>query len=194
MIERLRKVLAGQVVEAARALLGWDLLHGPARARIVETEAYDGAGDPGSHAFRGRTARNATMFGPPGLAYVYFTYGNHWMLNVACGAEGYGAAVLIRAAQPLEGWDVLRARRAKARADGDLLSGPGKLAQAFGLDRSFDGIDLLDPASPLRLAPGKPPVGIVQGVRIGLAKGKGDELPWRFGDAEAEAWWSRRFG
>lgn len=194
MIERLRFALAGPVVEAARTLLGWDLVYGPVRARIVETEAYDGAGDPGSHAFRGRTPRNATMFGPPGLAYVYFTYGNHWMLNVACGAEGHGAAALIRAARPLEGQEILRARRAKARTDRDLLSGPGKLAQAFGLDRSFDGIDLLDAASALRLAAGKPPAGIVQGVRIGLAPGKGDDLAWRFGDADAGAWWSRRFG
>jgi DNA-3-methyladenine glycosylase len=162
------------------------------RARLVEVEAYDGANDPGSHAFRGRTPRNASMFRAPGHAYVYFAYGCHWMLNVSCAPEGHGAAALLRAAVPLEGLAVMRSRRPRARYDHDLLSGPAKLAQALGLDRSFDGFDLLDPASPLRLEPGEPPKRVAATVRIGLAAGKGDALPWRFVDADAGRWLSRR--
>lgn len=131
------------------------------------------------------------MFGPPGHAYVYFTYGSHWMLNVVAEPEGQGGAVLLRAARPLEGFDAMRLRRPKAARDQDLLSGPGKLAAAYGLDGSFDGIDLLDPTSPLRLEPGASPEEIGVGVRIGLAEGKGDDLPWRFVDVGAREWLSR---
>ncbi len=149
-------------------------------ARIVEVEAYCGADDPGSHAFRRRTPRNATMFGAPGRLYVYFSYGNHWCMNVVCGPGEQPHAVLLRAAAPLEGIEVMYARRPAARRDRDLAAGPGRLGQAFGVDRSFDGSDL--GAGPIRIVddgvapPGRPGVS----ARIGLAPGKGDLFPFRF--------------
>jgi DNA-3-methyladenine glycosylase len=188
------RLLAEDVVEGARALLGWTLATEECSARIVETEAY-GPEDPGCHAFRGETPRNRAMFGPPGRAYLYFTYGNHWMLNVTALEPGLGAAVLIRAAEPLGGLAMMRSRRAKAVRDRDLLSGPGKVAQAFGLDGSWYGLDLFDAASPLRLLPPASPVAEVRvGTRIGLSPGKGDETLWRFADAERLPWVSRPLG
>ena len=149
-------------------------------ARVVEVEAYCGAEDAGSHAFRGQTARNATMFGPAGHLYVYFTYGMHWCANVVAGEPGTASAVLLRAAAPLEGVDVMRARRRAARRDRDLLSGPAKLCEAFGITGTLDGADLtkgelriLDDGTP-------PPDDPLVTIRIGLAAGKGDEHPWRF--------------
>ena len=129
----------------ARALLNKVLVRDDGRAaRIVEVEAYRGEHDPGSHAFRGRTARNATMFGPAGGLYVYFTYGMHWCANAVCGDDGEGTAVLLRAAAPLDGLELMHAARGPAvRRDTDLCSGPAKLCQAFGLDRAFDGADLV---------------------------------------------------
>ena len=129
------------------ALLGKLLIsrEGPAelRARITEVEAYLGSRDPASHAFRGRTDRNAVMFGRPGHLYVYFVYGMHWCANVVAGhPDGDAGAVLLRAAGPVVGLDLMRERRPRARRDGDLLSGPAKLAGAFGLDRGHDGVDL----------------------------------------------------
>ncbi len=190
-LEQLRETLLQSVLDGAPALLGWDLVRGGLRARLVEVEAYRGADDPGSHAFRGPRPRTCAMFGPPGFAYVYFTYGNHWMLNVTAEPEGTGAAVLVRAAMPFFGIEAMRERRPKAKADSDLLSGPGKLAAAFAIDRALYGIDLLDPESELRLEPGEPPTGILVGTRIGLAKGQGDDLPWRFVDAGRIEWTSR---
>src|SRR5438309_9082261 len=128
----------------APELLNKVLVRGPRRARIVEVEAYVGGEDPGSHAYRGLTARNATMFGRPGGLYVYFTYGMHFCANAVCGDEGEGVAVLLRAAAPLDGLDLMRtARGAAARRDRDLCSGPGKLCQAFGIVRDDDGADLV---------------------------------------------------
>ena len=149
--------------------------------RIVETEAYLGAGvDPGSHAFRGPGKRNATMFGPTGHLYVYFTYGMHWCSNVVCNPAGGGGAVLLRALHPLEGLDVMWSRRPKARRERDLCSGPARLAQALGLTGAFDGTNLskgpvllLDDGTPPPAEPGN-------SVRIGLSPGKGDESPWRW--------------
>jgi DNA-3-methyladenine glycosylase len=149
-------------------------------ARIVEVEAYCGAEDAGSHAFRGQTARNATMFGRAGHLYVYFTYGMHWCANVVAGESGTASAVLLRAAAPLEGLDVMRARRRAARRDRDLLSGPAKLCGAFGITGAFDGTDLTK--GELRiLDDGTPPPDVpLVTTRIGLAAGKGDEHPWRY--------------
>ncbi|MDQ1521101.1 MAG: DNA-3-methyladenine glycosylase [Actinomycetota bacterium] len=149
-------------------------------ARLVEVEAYCGADDPGSHSFRGCTPRNATMFGPPGRLYVYFTYGMHWCANAVCGPGEQPHAVLLRAAAPLDGLDVMRERRTKARRDRELCAGPARLAQAFGLDRADDGLDLV--RGPVRIlddgvAPPEPPA---TSTRIGLAAGKGDIFPWRF--------------
>jgi DNA-3-methyladenine glycosylase len=149
-------------------------------ARIVEVEAYCGADDPGSHAFRRRTPRNATMFGPPGRLYVYFAYGNHWCMNAVCGPGDQPHAVLLRAAAPLAGIDAMRERRIAAKRDRDLCSGPGRLGQAFGIDRSQDGDDLV--RGTLRILDDgvAPPARPGVSRRIGLAAGKGDELPYRF--------------
>jgi DNA-3-methyladenine glycosylase len=149
-------------------------------ARIVEVEAYCGADDPGSHAFRGPTTRNATMFGPPGHWYVYFTYGMHWCMNAVCGPATDPHAVLLRAAAPLTGLDVMRARRVAARRDRDLCSGPARLAQAFGVDRSCDGADIV--TGELRIVDDGTPPPERPGIstRIGLGTGRGDDLAWRF--------------
>lgn len=164
----------------ARDLLNKVLVRGRLAARIVEVEAYCGADDPGSHAFRGRTARNATMFGPPGGLYVYLSYGVHWCANVVCGPGAQPHAVLLRAAVPLRGLDTMRSRRPRARSDRDLLRGPGRLGQAFGFDRAHDGADLvrgpvgiLDDGVP---PPARPGVS----ARVGLAPGRGDALLLRF--------------
>lgn len=186
----LRDDLRRDVLVATPKLLGAILRFGELSARIVEVEAYRTPDDPGCHAHRGRTPRNESMFGEPGSAYVYFTYGSHWMLNVVAHEPGAAAAVLIRAAEPLTGLEILRERRPRATRDEDLLSGPGKLTAAFGIDRSLDGTDLLG-SGPLTLEPGQPPNQILIGTRIGLATGKGDDFPWRFMDADRMRWVSR---
>ena len=146
----------------------------------MEVEAYCGARDPGSHAYRGRTARNATMFGPPGRLYVYFTYGMHWCANVVCGEDGVPGAVLLRGLTPLAGLDEMRASRPRARTDSDLGNGPAKLCQAFGLDRSFDGADLVTADRAVSVADDgtPPPAEPGRSGRIGLKVA--GELPWRF--------------
>jgi len=149
--------------------------------RIVEVEAYRGTVDPGSHAFRGRTPRNASMFGPPGRLYVYFTYGMHWCANVvALGEPGDASAVLLRAGEPVEGIDVMRARRPAARRDRDLCSGPARLAQAFGLNRDADGASLV--RGPLGIYDDglEPPRRPGRSTRVGLAPGKGETSRWRW--------------
>ena len=149
-------------------------------ARIVEVEAYCGSEDPGSHAYRGKTRRNAVMFGPPGHLYVYFTYGMHWCANVVGHAPGDASAVLLRAAAPVDGIDVMRARRVKARRDRDLCAGPARLCQAFALMGEHDGTDLTTGA--LRIVDDgvPPPHAPVVTTRVGLREGQGDESPWRF--------------
>ena len=157
-------------------------------SRIVEVEAYRSHDDAGSHAHRGQTPRNATMFGPPGRAYVYFTYGMHWMLNVVSHAPGHAGALLVRAAQPLHGLDTFASRRPRALGPHGLLSGPAKLTAAYGITRDHDGLDLVTPGDGLHLLPGMAPLRVVRGRRVGIASGKGDELPWRFADADALEW------
>jgi DNA-3-methyladenine glycosylase len=167
--------------ELAPLLLGKVLVVGNRRVRIVEVEAYAGAEDAGSHAYRGRTARNATMFGPPGHLYVYFTYGMHWCCNVVSSVEGVGQAVLLRAGAPIAGLDAMRAARPAARRDRDLCSGPGKLCQALGIDRRLDGTDLVRPLpdTPWIGDDGTPPPPEpTVSTRIGLTNGA--EHPWRF--------------
>jgi DNA-3-methyladenine glycosylase len=146
-------------------------------ARIVETEAYEQT-DPASHSFRGPTPRNGVMFGPAGYLYVYFTYGMHFCMNVVTDREGWGSAVLLRAAEPLEGVATMRRRRRVADVR-QLCSGPARFTQAFGIDRRLDGVDLVDGAS-LRIERGLPvPASrIVVGPRVGIRTGV--EQPWRF--------------
>ncbi|MCP4655888.1 MAG: DNA-3-methyladenine glycosylase [bacterium] len=148
--------------------------------RIVEVEAYGGASDPGSHACRGPTERNAAMFGPPGHLYVYFIYGTHWCCNAVCNDGTEAGAVLVRALAPLFGLDEMRARRPAGRRDRDLCSGPAKLCQALGIDGDDDGADLVtgdrgivvgDDGTPPPAAPGQSP-------RIGLSAGT--TTPWRW--------------
>lgn len=152
-------------------------------ARIVEVEAYRGGDDPGSHAFRGRTARNATMWGPAGHLYVYFTYGMHWCANVVAGDEGLAQAVLLRAAAPEGGVEAMRAaRRARSPrvADRDLCRGPARLCQAFEIDAAHDGADLVSGDRGLRLVDDgtPPPSRPATGPRVGLSAGA--DLPWRY--------------
>ena len=169
----------------APELLGKLVVHddpdaGRVAVRLVEVEAYAGSDDPGSHAYRGPTPRNTVMFGPAGHLYVYFTYGMHFCVNVVCGAPGSASAVLLRGAAPVDGLDLIRARRPAARRDRDLCSGPARLAQALGLVREHDGLDLVK--GPLRLLDDgvAPPARLGVSARIGLADGKGEEHPWRW--------------
>ena len=167
---------ARDVVMVARELIGAALLVDGVGGTIVETEAYDRE-DPASHSFAGPTARNAAMFGPPGQAYVYRSYGIHWCLNLVCREEGHGAAVLLRALAPTQGLARMRERRG-AVADRLLCAGPGRLCQALAVSRDHDGMPL--DASPFRLAArAGPEPEIVTGPRIGISKAA--DLPWRFG-------------
>ncbi len=153
------------------------LLVGGTGGRIVEAEAYDQE-DPASHGYRGRTERNSAMFGPPGRAYVYRSYGIHWCLNLVCEDEGLASAVLIRALEPVFGLDEMRRRR--GLDDPRLLcSGPGRLSQALGVTREHDGLRLDRP--PFELRPREHPVEVVAGPRIGITRAA--ERPWRYTEA-----------
>lgn len=180
------------VLDLAPLLLGCELVGRGVRLRITEVEAYVGAEDPGSHAFRGRTARNATMFGPPGHLYVYRHMGLHSCMNVVADAEGTGTGCLIRAGEIVAGLDTARARRRAAgvtRTDLDLARGPGRATVACGVTWADDGLDLcdpdVDPAIALHVEPRDPehpaPV-IATGPRIGLREEASDpaRFPWRF--------------
>lgn len=185
----LRKFLTdSHVTDCAKRLLGCDLIAPHCRIQIVETEAYGGKDDLGSHAARGVTPRNAVMFGPAGIAYVYFNYGMHWLLNVTCRPAGEPGAVLIRAAKPIEGTDDIKSLRPKAKKDYDLLSGPGKITMALGAKGDHTGLDLIDGTSKFTIVPNNEVKTIVQTTRIGLAEGKGHELEWRFIDKENSEW------
>jgi DNA-3-methyladenine glycosylase len=197
-----RELLAGDTLTAARALLGARLVRDPTPGdatperrvgRIVEVEAYIGEGDRASHARFGPTDRNRVMFGPPGIAYVYLVYGMHHCLNVVTEPASRPAALLVRAVEPLAGLAAMRAARASTRhgtgtrppPDARLAAGPGLVCAAFSIDRSQTGLDLCDPASPLRLeaAPAdEPPPEVVQGPRVGIhyAGAPWTDVPWRF--------------
>ncbi|HEX5541745.1 MAG TPA: DNA-3-methyladenine glycosylase [Micromonospora sp.] len=174
-------LLAGPVVPAARGLLGCTLTAGGVTARITEVEAYAGtAGDPASHAYRGRTPRNAAMFGPSGHAYLYFSHGRHWCMNVVTGPDGEASAVLLRAGEVVDGLEAARARRPAARRDVDLARGPARLCAALGLDRTAYGAYLLGDG-PVRLAAPPVPVSdsaITAGPRVGVTSAH--DVPWRF--------------
>jgi DNA-3-methyladenine glycosylase len=178
---------AGDSHEMARFLIGAMLIVDGVGGRIVETEAYDRA-DPASHSFAGPTTRNEAMFGPPGRAYVYRSYGIHWCLNFVCREKGHGAGVLIRALEPLLGLDVMRDRRGVQEVR-LLCSGPGRVGQALGITRALNGARLDRFPFEVTAPPG--PVAIAQGPRIGISKAK--EVHWRFGMAQS-AFLSRRFG
>jgi DNA-3-methyladenine glycosylase len=185
-----RSDLARGPVAVAPWLLNKVLVRGGRAGRIVEVEAYHGADDPASHAYRGLTPRTAVMFGPPGRLYVYFTYGMHWCANVVCGPEGEAAAVLIRALAPTAGLAAMRAARPAARRERDLCNGPAKLCQALGITGSDNGVDLLatdvgsgagmvhlvDDGTPPPRRPGR-------GTRIGIKEAT--ERRWRFWVADS---------
>jgi DNA-3-methyladenine glycosylase len=178
---KLAALLAGPVEPAARGLLGCTLTAGGVTVRLTEVEAYAGtAGDAASHAYRGRTPRNAVMFGPAGYAYLYFTYGMHWCVNVVTGLDGEASAVLLRAGEVVDGLDVARGRRPAVRRDVDLARGPARLCSALGLDGATYGQYLLGDG-PVRLAPpvAAPPAGsIMAGPRVGVTGAH--DVPWRF--------------
>ncbi len=177
-------VTAGSALRAAPLLVGWTLLHEGVGGRIVEVEAYE-PDDEASHSFGGETARNRSMFGPPGRLYVYRSYGLHWCANITCGRRGTGAAVLLRALAPTHGLEEMRARRGGA-VDALLCAGPGRLAQALGLDGRHDGAD--PTASPFELVPPTGRIEVVAGPRIGITRAV--ERPWRF--VERGTSWSSR--
>lgn len=160
----------GDPLEVAPRLLGAVLTHGGVALRITEVEAYAGPADPGSHAFRGRTPRNAVMFGPPGRLYVYFVYGMHHCANLVTGPEGDPGAVLLRAGEVVSGIELARQRRAGSR-DHELARGPARLCRAMG-------IDLADNGSDVDLRPGDQVVQISAGPRVGLRRAA--DRPWRF--------------
>jgi len=181
-----RDFFARSVHEIAPELIGVTLLVDGVGGVIVEVEAYDQE-DPASHGFRGRTARNAPMFGPPGFAYVYRSYGIHWCLNFVCDAPGRADAVLIRALEPTHGLDRMRERR-HVDAERALCSGPGKLCQALAITNAHDAAALDEPPFELLTRTTTPP--IVTGPRIGITRAA--ELPWRYG-LEGSPFLSRSF-
>lgn len=177
---------ARPVLDVAPDLLGRVLVRsspeGPIELRLTEVEAYAGEADPGSHAYRGPTARNSVMFGPPGYAYVYFTYGMWHCLNVVCGPEGQASGVLLRAGEITTGAEIARKRRLSARNDRELAKGPARLATALDVDRSLNGFDLCAGGdAPLTLLAGTPvgPDQVSNGPRTGVG-GDGAAHPWRF--------------
>jgi DNA-3-methyladenine glycosylase len=175
-----RSFYARSPLAVAPELLNKVVRHGDRAGRIVEVEAYCGLDDPASHAFRGPTPRAAIMFDRPGHLYVYFSYGMHWCANVVAHERDHAGAVLLRAIEPVEGIDAMRAARPKARRDTDVGNGPGKLTQALGIDGQVLGVDLRASTSPVHVLDDgtPPPDDPVVGPRIGI-KVAVDE-PWRF--------------
>jgi DNA-3-methyladenine glycosylase len=150
------------------------------RGRIVEVEAYCGAADAAAHTFGGKTRRNATMFGPAGFMYVYFTYGMHWCCNAVCAEEGDGSGVLLRALEPMTGLEAMRAARPRARRDRDLCSGPARLTQAMGITGAQDGIDLVSACEGYTIVSDgvMPPPDPTGHARIGISRAQ--DRPWRW--------------
>jgi DNA-3-methyladenine glycosylase len=181
-----REFFARSVHEVAPELIGVTLLVAGVGGMIVEVEAYD-QDDPASHGFRGRTARTAAMFGPPGHAYVYRSYGIHWCLNLVCAAEGRAEAALVRALEPTHGLETMRERRGLEGAR-SLCSGPGKLCQALGISRVHDGLALDEP--PFELVARETEPALAVGTRIGITRAV--EQRWRYGLA-GSPFLSRRF-
>jgi DNA-3-methyladenine glycosylase len=194
-----REFFDGPAPEVAPRLLGCvlrrDSPEGPVAAVITEVEAYSGLTDPASHAYRGLTARNEVMFGPPGHAYVYFTYGMHFCVNLVCEPAGAVSAILLRAGRVVEGADLAAARRwpppdgeagpgsgARRHPERDLARGPARLCQALGIDKALNGADAVDPQSPLRVSAGPdgpvPATKVCAGPRIGISQAV--DVPWRF--------------
>ena len=185
--ERLtREFFARTVHEVAPELIGATLLVDGVGGTIVEVEAYD-QDDPASHGFRGLTARTESMFGPPGHAYVYRSYGIHWCLNLVCGPDDRAEAALVRALEPTRGLDAMRERRG-VEAERALCTGPGKLCQALGITRVHDGLALDEPPFELRAREAELPLAV--GPRIGITRAV--EQPWRYGLA-GSPFLSRRF-
>jgi DNA-3-methyladenine glycosylase len=177
-----RDFYARSVHDVARDLVGCTVRYAGAAGRIVETESYH-MDEPACHAYAGLTSRTRTLFGPPAHAYMYFSYGVHSLLNAVCEEEGVGAAVLIRALEPVAGLEVMRARRGLERVE-ELCSGPGKLTQALGVGLAHNGSSLVD--GPIELHARDPRAAaprIVMGERIGITKAA--DLPWRFCDADS---------
>ena len=187
-----RDFFARHSVQVAPELLGCIMEHQTAAGlvadELTEVEAYAGASDPASHAYRGKTARNAVMFGPPGHAYVYFTYGMHFCVNLVCLGNGSASAVLLRAGRVIEGEELARARRTRGATTvsfRDLARGPARLCQALDIDRSQDGADVVVPDSPLRMCwPDASTTArsaerkVASGPRVGVSAAA--EVPWRF--------------
>ncbi|HEY3683193.1 MAG TPA: DNA-3-methyladenine glycosylase [Streptosporangiaceae bacterium] len=170
--------------EVAPDLLGRTLIHdtphGTVALRLTEVEAYEGESDPASHAYRGQTPRNTVMYGPPGHAYVYFTYGMHYCVNLVCLGEGTASAVLLRAGEVVEGTDLARVRARPGAPVRDLARGPARLTRALGLTRDDDGTDVCSPSGPLRILVGEPADAsrIRTGPRTGVSTAT--DIPWRF--------------
>jgi DNA-3-methyladenine glycosylase len=192
MVPLSRSFFVRPSVEVAPDLLGCVLVSssdaGIVAVRLVEVEAYDAATDPASHAYRGRTARNAVMFGEPGHVYVYFTYGMHFCVNLVCSPEGQASAVLLRAGEVIEGVDLAAARRAGGRSQAakawsprELARGPARLCQALAIDRGSDGVDACAAGSPLRMfgsAEDRAGLAISTGPRVGISQAA--DRPWRY--------------
>lgn len=193
-MEELLSILEKGSVAAAPGLLGAVLRHttpeGTVAVRLTEVEAYRGPAnsefpDPGSHSFRGRTARNEVMFGPPGHLYVYFTYGMHYCANVVCSPAGTSSGVLLRAGEVVEGVELARSRRPAVTRLRDLARGPARLASALGIGKGDNGVALGTPRLSLTLGQRLPHEHIATGPRVGVAgEGGSHEYPWRFWIAE----------
>ena len=183
----LRELLRSDVELAAQALLGCLMVKGNVSVQIVETEAYTWD-DPGCHAYKKERMKNMAMYGEPGTSYVYFTYGNHWMVNVVADRLGRAGAVLIRAAKPVSGLEDIWENRPNITKEVELMAGPGRMTKSLGINSEHNMLDLFDHQSLLRIVKtGHVPV-IQQSRRIGIAPGKGDELVRRYVDVSLLEW------